>query len=55
LSIVIWANVLGSLLPLIASRLKIDPTMMSGPVMATLVDATGLFIYFTIARIVLGL
>ena len=55
LSIVIWANVRGSLLPLIAARLKIDPTVMSGPVMATLVDATGLFIYFTIARIVLGL
>lgn len=55
LAIVIWANMLGSLLPLLADRLKIDPTVMSGPVMATLVDATGLYIYFTIARIVLGL
>jgi magnesium transporter len=55
LTIVVWANALGSLLPLIATRLKIDPTVVSGPVMSTLVDATGLFIYFTIARIVIGL
>ncbi len=51
----LWANVLGALLPLIATRLKIDPTVVSGPVMSTLVDATGLFIYFTIARIIIGL
>ncbi len=55
LAIVMWANILGSLLPLFAVRLKIDPTVMSGPVMATLVDATGLFIYLTVARIVMGL
>lgn len=55
LTIVIWANILGSLLPLLATRLKIDPTVVSGPAMSTLVDATGLFIYFTIARIVMGL
>ncbi|MEW5989247.1 MAG: magnesium transporter [Chloroflexota bacterium] len=55
LAIVIWANALGALLPLLAARLKIDPTIVSGPVMSTLVDATGLFIYFSIARIMLGL
>jgi magnesium transporter len=53
--IVVWANVLGSVLPIIASRLKIDPTVVSGPAMSTLVDATGLFIYFTIAGIILAL
>jgi len=53
--IVIWANALGAILPILASRFRIDPTVVSGPVMSTLVDATGLFIYFTIARIVLGL
>ena len=47
--IVVWANILGSLLPIIAGRLKVDPTVVSGPAMSTLVDATGLFIYFTIA------
>lgn len=55
LGIVLWATSIGSLLPLVAARLKIDPTVVSGPVMSTLVDATGLFIYFTIARLVLGL
>jgi magnesium transporter len=55
LSIVVWANTLGSLLPLLATRLHIDPTVVSGPVMSTLVDATGLFIYFSIARVVMGL
>jgi magnesium transporter len=54
-SIVVWANVLGAFLPILAVRLKIDPTVVSGPVMSTLVDATGLFIYFTFARIILGL
>lgn len=53
--IVIWANALGSVLPIVAYRLKIDPTVISGPAMSTLVDATGLFIYFTIAGIILAL
>ncbi len=55
LGIVLWATGAGSLLPLLAARLNVDPTVVSGPVMSTLVDATGLFIYFTIARIILGL
>ncbi|MBN1953559.1 MAG: magnesium transporter [Anaerolineae bacterium] len=55
LAIVVWANGLGALLPILATRFKIDPAVVSGPVMSTLVDATGLFIYFTIARLVLGL
>jgi magnesium transporter len=52
-AIVVWANGLGSLLPLLAARLRIDPAIVSGPVMSTLVDATGLFIYFTIAHVIL--
>lgn len=54
-AIVVWANGLGAVLPLLARRLHIDPTVVSGPAMSTLVDATGLFIYLTIAGIVLGL
>ncbi len=54
-SIILWSTGAGSLLPLLATRLKIDPTVVSGPVMSTLVDATGLFIYFNIARLILGL
>jgi magnesium transporter len=54
-AIVIWANTVGSLLPIIAKRLGFDPAVMSAPFITTLVDATGLFLYFTIARAILGL
>jgi magnesium transporter len=54
-TIVVWANGMGAFLPILATRLKIDPTVVSGPVMSTLVDATGLLIYFMIAKWVLGL
>ncbi len=54
-AIVLWANGVGSLLPLLAARFKVDPALVSGPLMSTLVDATGLLIYFTIAQVVLGL
>ena len=53
MAIVVWANCVGALLPLVATRLRIDPTVVSGPFMSTVVDATGLFLYFTIARAVL--
>lgn len=52
--LVIWANLMGALLPLIAAKLKIDPASISGPVMSTLVDATGLLIYFGFARLFLA-
>jgi hypothetical protein len=45
----------GSLLPLLAARLGFDPALVSGPAMRTLMDATGLFICFTFAGIILGL
>lgn len=53
--IVMWAALIGALLPIIAHRLGIDPAVISGPAMSTLVDATGLVIYFLIARTVMGL
>jgi magnesium transporter len=55
MGIVLWATAPGALLPLLAARLRIDPTVVSGPVMTTLLDATGLLIYFSIARVILGL
>jgi magnesium transporter len=54
-TIVVWANGLGSLLPLLITRLRLDPAAVSAPVMSTLVDATGLLIYFSVARLMLGL
>jgi len=53
--IVLWSAVIGAALPLLAARLKIDPAVVSGPAMSTLVDATGLVIYFLVARWIMSL
>ncbi|MGW1741484.1 magnesium transporter [Nocardia sp. NPDC001965] len=50
-----WAATIGGTMPLLAKRLRIDPAVVSAPMVTTLVDATGLIIYFTTAKIVLGL
>jgi magnesium transporter len=55
LVLVLWATGVGSLLPLVAAKFGIDPALVSGPLMSTMVDATGLFIYFAIAKVLLGL
>jgi magnesium transporter len=55
LGICAWANVVGAMVPILAQKLGIDPTVMSAPMITTLVDATGLFIYFMVAGAVLGL
>jgi magnesium transporter len=45
-----WANTVGALIPIAAQRLRIDPTVVSAPLITTLVDASGLFIYLTVAH-----
>lgn len=52
-AVLVWSTSVGALLPFAAARLRFDPTVVSGPVMSTLVDSTGLLIYFSIARAVL--
>lgn len=54
-AIIIIANIVGGLLPILFSKLKVDPAVTSSPFLSTLMDATGLLIYFNIARIVLHL
>ncbi|MBB1243432.1 magnesium transporter [Streptomyces durbertensis] len=49
-----WAATIGGTMPLLAKRLKIDPAVVSAPMVTTLVDATGLVIYFLTAKAVLG-
>jgi len=51
--IVLWANIVGSLLPIILTKLKFDPAVISSPLLSTLLDITGLLIYFTIARLII--
>lgn len=53
--IIVVANLIGGLLPLLFTKLKIDPAVTSSPFLATLMDSTGLLIYFGVARLVLGL
>jgi len=52
--IVVWATTVGSMLPILAKRIGVDPAVMSAPFIATLVDATGLIIYFEMAKMMLG-
>jgi magnesium transporter len=49
-----WANTVGALIPLTAQRVGIDPTVVSGPLITTLVDASGLFIYLSVAHLMIA-
>jgi magnesium transporter len=51
--IVLWGSLMGSMLPLILKRLGFDPATSSAPFVATLVDVTGLIIYFTVALLIM--
>jgi magnesium transporter len=53
LGVVLWGTLSGSMLPLILRRFRIDPATSSAPFVATLVDVTGLIIYFTAASLIL--
>ncbi len=55
LFIVLWAAAVAAVLPLVLHRLRLDPAVVSSPFISTLVDGTGLFLYLTIARMMLGL
>jgi magnesium transporter len=51
----VWAVTVAGALPLVLRRIGVDPAVVSAPAIATLVDGTGLLIYFTVAKIVLSL
>jgi magnesium transporter len=53
IGIVLWGSLAGSMLPLLMKRLKLDPATSSAPFVATLVDVTGLIIYFSMALVVM--
>ncbi len=52
--IVLWGTLSGSMVPFILKKFKLDPATSSAPFVATLVDVTGLIIYFTIAGLLLS-
>lgn len=53
--VVIWATTVATIVPTLADRFNIDPTVISGPMISTIVDATGLLIYFQLAAVILQL
>jgi magnesium transporter len=54
IGVVLWGSLAGSMLPLVLKRIGFDPATSSAPFVATLVDVTGLVIYFNIAMIIFG-
>jgi magnesium transporter len=51
---VLWGTITGSMLPFLLKRLKLDPATASAPFVATLVDVTGIVIYFTMASLLMS-
>ncbi|MCJ0743324.1 magnesium transporter [Pedobacter montanisoli] len=51
--IVLWGSLIGSMMPIMLKRLKLDPATSSAPFVATMVDVTGIVIYFSIAVLIL--
>jgi len=53
IGIVLWGSLIGSMMPIIMKKLKLDPATSSAPFVATMVDVTGIVIYFSVAVLVL--
>ncbi|HLV68473.1 MAG TPA: magnesium transporter [Polyangiaceae bacterium] len=50
-ALVLWANLVGALLPILLRRMGIDPAIAGAPLVSTVVDATGLIIYLGVAKL----
>ncbi len=53
IGVVMWGTLSGSMIPIILKRIKLDPATSSAPFVATLVDVTGVIIYFSAAAMIL--
>ena len=52
-AIVLWSAFIASVIPLLLKKLRVDPAVVSGPMISTIVDGTGLIIYFSTAKLLL--
>ena len=52
---VLWSTIFGAIIPLIAVRIEVDPAVVSSPLLTTFVDMGGIVIYFSVAKIFLGI
>jgi magnesium transporter len=48
-SMITWANIIGSILPLMLAKFDLDPAVISNPLIATILDSTGIIIYYNVA------
>ena len=53
--IVVLSKLLGGILPMAAKKVGVDPALMAAPMVTTVVDAVGLIVYFSVAKVLLGL
>ncbi len=52
-AIVLWATLIAAVLPLVLKRVGLDPAVVSAPMISTIVDGTGLLIYFSLAKLLI--
>lgn len=52
--VVLWGSLAGAMLPFLLRRLKLDPASASAPLVATIIDVTGIVLYFSLAALLLG-
>jgi magnesium transporter len=52
-AICVWSTTVGAIIPIVAHHFGVDPAVLSAPLITTLVDATGLLIYLSIAKLIL--
>jgi magnesium transporter len=53
--IIAWASTVAAILPMNLHRLNVDPAVVSGPLITTLVDGVGILVYFNVAKLLLGI
>ena len=53
IGVVLWGSLMGAMLPFVLRKMRLDPATISAPLVATMVDVTGLIIYFTCAAVLL--
>jgi magnesium transporter len=51
--VVLWGSLAGAMLPMFLRFIKLDPAVCSAPFVATLVDVTGIVIFFNVAALIL--
>ena len=53
--IMAWASTVAAILPMVLHRLNVDPAVVSGPLITTLVDGVGILVYFNVAKLLLNI